>query len=211
MILFCVCMCGFFLTRSRDSSALPVKRLWHFLVKQEVLQETFMRYIFTKKRKQSEVFWEKKISHNFHLVFFNISWRIPGMVEPGGLLSMGSHRVGHNWSDLAVPHACGSRTRLILFTNHSLTWMAIVVSSDQQSFIFSVDLKIMYLSEELEEWSIGILLYLISFFDNKRPQWYGNDWCRVLSREPHSWIHFLSFNLLFTAFSIVILSPNPVK
>ncbi|KAM6201363.1 dmX-like protein 2 isoform 5-T5 [Rhynchocyon petersi] len=40
--------------RSRDSSALPVKRLWHFLVKQEVLQETFIRYIFTKKRKQSE-------------------------------------------------------------------------------------------------------------------------------------------------------------
>ncbi|XP_044774159.1 dmX-like protein 2 isoform X9 [Neomonachus schauinslandi] len=41
--------------KSRDSSALPVKRLWHFLVKQEVLQETFIRYIFTKKRKQSEV------------------------------------------------------------------------------------------------------------------------------------------------------------
>ncbi|XP_035299494.1 dmX-like protein 2 isoform X4 [Cricetulus griseus] len=42
--------------KSRDASALPVKRLWHFLVKQEVLQETFIRYIFTKKRKQSEVF-----------------------------------------------------------------------------------------------------------------------------------------------------------
>uniref|UniRef100_A0A8C6F7H9 Dmx like 2 n=1 Tax=Monodon monoceros TaxID=40151 RepID=A0A8C6F7H9_MONMO len=41
--------------KSRDSSALPVKRLWHFLVKQEVLQQTFIRYIFTKKRKQSEV------------------------------------------------------------------------------------------------------------------------------------------------------------
>ena len=23
-------------------------------------------------------------------------WRIPGMGEPGGLLSMGSHRVGHD-------------------------------------------------------------------------------------------------------------------
>ena len=29
-------------------------------------------------------------------------WRIPGMGEPGGLLSMGSHRVGHDWSDLAA-------------------------------------------------------------------------------------------------------------
>ena len=27
-----------------------------------------------------------------------LAWRIPGMGEPGGLLSTGSHRVGHDWS-----------------------------------------------------------------------------------------------------------------
>ena len=32
-------------------------------------------------------------------------WRIPGMGEPGGLLSMGLHRVGHDWSDLAAAAA----------------------------------------------------------------------------------------------------------
>ena len=32
-------------------------------------------------------------------------WRIPGIGEPGGLLSMGSHRVGHNWRDLAAAAA----------------------------------------------------------------------------------------------------------
>ena len=31
-----------------------------------------------------------------------LAWRIPGMAEPGGLPSMESHRVGHNWSDLAA-------------------------------------------------------------------------------------------------------------
>ena len=31
-----------------------------------------------------------------------LAWRIPGTGEPGGLLSMGLHRVGHNWSDLVV-------------------------------------------------------------------------------------------------------------
>ena len=31
-----------------------------------------------------------------------LAWRIPGTREPGGLPSMGSHRVGHNWSDLAA-------------------------------------------------------------------------------------------------------------
>ena len=31
-----------------------------------------------------------------------LAWRIPGMGEPGGLPSMGSHRVGYDWSDLAA-------------------------------------------------------------------------------------------------------------
>ena len=31
-----------------------------------------------------------------------LAWRIPGMGEPGGLPSIGLHRVGHNRSDLAV-------------------------------------------------------------------------------------------------------------
>ena len=32
-----------------------------------------------------------------------LAWRIPGMGEPGGLPSQGSHRVGHDWSNLAAP------------------------------------------------------------------------------------------------------------
>ena len=31
-----------------------------------------------------------------------LAWRIPGTGEPGGLLSLGSHRVGDDWSDLAA-------------------------------------------------------------------------------------------------------------
>ena len=34
-----------------------------------------------------------------------LAWRIPWTQEPGGLLSMGLHRVGHNWSDLAAAAA----------------------------------------------------------------------------------------------------------
>ena len=34
-----------------------------------------------------------------------LAWRIPRMGEPCGLLSMGSHRVGHDWSDLAAAAA----------------------------------------------------------------------------------------------------------
>ena len=34
-----------------------------------------------------------------------LAWTIPRTGEPGGLPSMGSHRVGHNCSDLAVAAA----------------------------------------------------------------------------------------------------------
>ena len=34
-----------------------------------------------------------------------LAWRIPGTEEPGGLLSIGSHRVGHDLSNLACMHA----------------------------------------------------------------------------------------------------------
>ena len=34
-----------------------------------------------------------------------LAWRIPGMGDPGGLPSVGSHRVRHDWSDLAAAEA----------------------------------------------------------------------------------------------------------
>ena len=38
-----------------------------------------------------------------------LAWRIPGTEEPVGLPSMGSHRVGHDWSDLAAAAAVCKR------------------------------------------------------------------------------------------------------
>jgi len=41
-----------------------------------------------------------------------IAWRIPGTEEPGGLPSMGSHRVVHDWSDLAAAATHASKVML---------------------------------------------------------------------------------------------------
>ena len=41
-----------------------------------------------------------------------LAWRIPGTGEPGGLPSMGSHRVGHYWSDLAAATAAAEQTNV---------------------------------------------------------------------------------------------------
>ena len=37
-----------------------------------------------------------------------LAWRIPGTGEPGGLTSMGSHRVGHDGSDSAAVAAAAA-------------------------------------------------------------------------------------------------------
>ena len=55
------------------------------------------------------------------------AWRIPGTGKPGVLPSVGSHRVGHNWSDLAaaawltlkicwVAHSCPTPCDLLDFS-----------------------------------------------------------------------------------------------
>ena len=41
---------------------------------------------------------EKEVATNSTI----FAWRIPGTEEPGWLLSMGSHRAGRDWSDLAT-------------------------------------------------------------------------------------------------------------
>ena len=38
-----------------------------------------------------------------------LAWRIPGTGKPGGLPSMGSHRVGHCWTDLAIANSNSNR------------------------------------------------------------------------------------------------------
>ena len=42
-----------------------------------------------------------------------LTWRIPGMGEPGGLPSMRSYRVGHDWSDLAAVAAGSYESRCV--------------------------------------------------------------------------------------------------
>ena len=43
-----------------------------------------------------------------------LAWRIPGTGEPGGLPSLGSHKVGHDWSDLAAAAAAPAPGTLLL-------------------------------------------------------------------------------------------------
>ena len=50
--------------------------------------------------------WEDPLEKKMATHSSILAWKIPWTEEPGWLLSMGSQRVGHNWSDLACMHAC---------------------------------------------------------------------------------------------------------
>ena len=47
-----------------------------------------------------------------------LAWRVPGTGEPGGLPSVGSHRVGHDWSDLAA-----ATVIKIIKSGHTFMWL----------------------------------------------------------------------------------------
>ena len=52
-----------------------------------------------------------------------LAWRIPGMGELGGLPSMGSHRVRHNWSDLAAAAAAFTEGRWCRDVSNARWWL----------------------------------------------------------------------------------------
>ena len=51
-----------------------------------------------------------------------LAWRIPGMGEPGGLPSLGSHRIGHDWSDLAAAAAACHHVKPVAKINFEMNW-----------------------------------------------------------------------------------------
>ena len=52
-----------------------------------------------------------------------LAWRIPGKGEPGGLPSTGSHRVRHDWSDLAAATAAVVVLKALPLTLWDLTFL----------------------------------------------------------------------------------------
>ena len=67
-----------------------------------------------------------------------LAWRIPGTREPGGLSSMGSHRVRHDWSNLAAAAAAAAASIALNLRNlvlRAVEWLITFVlklASDNQ-------------------------------------------------------------------------------
>ena len=92
-----------------------------------------------------------------------LAWRIPGTGEPGGLPSLGSHRVGHDWSDLAA--AAAERGTQVLnagelwFVFHSLFYRmngASTIAGNSERYLLDVGAREM-LSWVWFLWSLWFL------------------------------------------------------
>ena len=78
-----------------------------------------------------------------------LAWRIPGMRELSGLSSLGLHRVGHDWSDLAAAvarHIRNKKTRKI----HSHLKIYLCLVSHIYTF-FTYLISLTYIQRILEE------------------------------------------------------------
>ncbi|XP_074090781.1 dmX-like protein 2 [Macrotis lagotis] len=120
--------------KSRDSSAFPAKRLWHFLVKQEILQETFIRYIFTKKRKQSESVedLEEQVKQNF-VVEDCLNKVEADLGYPGG-----KAKIIHKESDMIMAFAVNkaNNNEIVLASTHDVQELDVTSLLACQSYIW---------------------------------------------------------------------------
>ena len=82
-----------------------------------------------------------------------LAWRIPGTGEPSGLPSMGSHRVGHDCSDLAAAAA-------ISYFVHRVQSPSMLRSGSTSSFLNTRSCSLM--TKMLRKDSRGVLPVLLS-------------------------------------------------
>ena len=104
--------------------------------------------------------WEKAMAPHSS----TLAWKIPWMEEPDGLPSMGSHRVGHDWSDLAAAAAARNYENCLSKPIVSCKWRDIQISDVSSVRLLesaSTELcewKLREISPWL--WSLGLINYL---------------------------------------------------
>ena len=79
-----------------------------------------------------------------------LAWRIPGMGEPGGLPSMGSHRVGHDWSDLAAAAAAETSNyiKMMNLLKVTLLFMAYLIAQLVKNLPAMPETPVRFLGQE---------------------------------------------------------------
>ena len=106
-----------------------------------------------QKTRVQSLSWEGPLEKEMATHSSTLAWRIPGTGEPGGLPSMGLHRVGHNWSDLAAALRNSVAWCLSLFWNFFQIWFLLFL-------VFFWDFSYLYDRPFLHVPYISYIVYL---------------------------------------------------
>ena len=153
-----------------------------------------------------------------------LAWRIPGTGEPGGLPSMGLHRVRHDWSDLAAAAAAafchGDFSAVYIWFFLKWSWI-------QSLMLMAILLQLNYigisweycLDNSVSVWSVNIY-WMITYVDpfprwrrgrggsNLMDRWVFKISTQVLSRLISRW---MPSNFAFAScFSHLFLMKLPI-
>ena len=144
-----------------------------------------------------------------------LAWRIPGTGEPGGLPSMGSHRVGHDWGDLAAAAAVwyfsGCCRVYIYFLHHILPLSNSLHLGKQilQQYVYFSSSRF---------WVIVVLRFIstyvvnptirLSHFCFKQLSFNDIRWCCVMKSKWKSLSHVQLFAIPWTTQSMEFSRPE---
>ena len=84
-----------------------------------------------------------------------LAWRIPGTAEPGGLPFVGSHRVRHDWSDLAAAAAASFFLELFLHWSPVAYWAPTALGHSSLSVLYFY-LFIQFMGSSRQEYWSGL-------------------------------------------------------
>ena len=117
-----------------------------------------------------------------------LAWRVPGTGEPGGLPSLGSHRVRHDWSDLAAREQKGSRNTQTLISDAPET-LSQGVSVLKRNIAGSIDL---IPSFYLVTW----VWFQLLGHQHTKSYWWLSLMERMFSREVARWSYPFGYHKL---------------
>ena len=81
-----------------------------------------------------------------------LAWRIPGTREPGGLPSMGLHRVGHDWSDLAAAAAVFSQGKRHFVETLKISKRQLIGEGSREELVDLEEIRIKHLARSSWTW-----------------------------------------------------------
>ena len=103
--------------------------------------------------------WEDPLEEGMATHYSIVGWRIPWTKEPGGLQSMGSHRVGHDWNNLAHTHDDTGCHDLGFFLNVELQATFLL-----SSFTF---IKRLFSSSSLSAFRVVLNIWVCGYFSQE--------------------------------------------